>query len=146
MKDTLTPPVTAMINNRRQFAGRLWRALVVYTACAFAGGLLGRGCYLPTPPAINDHLVFSDLRHVGAVVGAIAGSLVIVLLRRWLIKPRFSRAALPAILVTGGLLAWLLCDLSVLLGAATVVILALPWLIVWLQLLCTGAAKPKFEM
>jgi hypothetical protein len=120
-------PFPTSLDSRNRRLARFWPTAALYAVCALAGGLWGRTHYLVDPIAIIGQVSFSDLRHVGAIGGAVCGAALAALLRNstsgwqtgWL-APFLFFAALPA-------LGYLLCAKGVALGGITLVTLALPW-------------------
>jgi hypothetical protein len=110
----------------------LWLTAAIYTLCALAGALVGREYYQPTPPSFGQHLVLSDLRHGGAIMGAMLGAMSTALMASRLSK--FRSTVLPRTLfaLAGGLLVYLLWQPHSALGILTMLSLALPWLIAYL--------------
>jgi hypothetical protein len=114
-------------SSHRQRPNRFWPAAAVYVLAALAGSYLGREFYLRTPLSITDSLIFSDLRHGGAIAGAVVGAMLAAITRHQLSRFAFSGLAPIPFLIGLGLLAYLLCHETMVLGIATLVILALPW-------------------
>ena len=126
-------------NRRGKLAGLV---TIIYEVCALAGAFIGRQHYSPTPAALNRTLVIADWRYGGAVLGAVAGAGLALLLTHFLHKLRFP-------LIGSGLLAaaaasalvYLLCEVNLLMGIATLALVGLPWLIALSTARVSGSAR-----
>ncbi len=112
---------------------RIWATAAIYTICSLAGALLGRGYYLINPILIIDHIAFADMRHLGAILGAVGGAGLAVILRHYIAG--LFVGFLPQLILGSAFipLGYLLCVEGWVLGLSTIGVLALPWFIVLLQ-------------
>ncbi|HKX61157.1 MAG TPA: hypothetical protein VJS65_04925 [Verrucomicrobiae bacterium] len=117
------------VDNRSRHPARFWPAAALYGVGALAGGLWGRTYYLVDPIAIIGHVSFSDLRHGGAIGGAVCGAALAALLRNSTSSWRTGWLAPLLTLVTLAALGYLLCVQGAAMGGITLGTLALPWVL-----------------
>jgi hypothetical protein len=106
---------------------RVFIAAALWSAGALLGALLGWQYYFPHPPSLSDAFVITDLRHAGAVIGALAGALAARATRRFFLG---RKARSPLFIAVGCVvgLEFLLLQSYPLVGLVTTAILGLPWI------------------